>query len=253
MLASVTFSDGSRGHVEVPLARAEMADVRLDDGRSVRIPPHLLVERGPGDYSVPAAPPKADGLSSAVERAEGPRHEATIAEGSLRDAAITEGAPRDAVIAGGSRRDTHNAEGLRWDTAIAETPHNSGGNGEEVVVPVIAETASVQKRTVETGRVRVTKSVSEREELIDEPLLRQDVEVSRTTVGRTFPEAPAVRYEGETIIVPVIEEVLVVEKRYLLKEEIRISRRETETHQPQRVTLRNEDVAVERVPESRTV
>ena len=239
MLASVTFSDGSRGHVEVPLARAEMADVRLDDGRSVRIPPHLLVERSPGDYSVPAAPPKTDGLSGA----EAPRREAESVEVLRREAAIAEE----------PRRDFHHAEDGRRDAGVAEGLPRNPGRGDEVVVPVIAETASVQKRTVETGRVRVTKSVSEREEVIDEPLLRQDVEVSRTTVGRMFPEAPAVRYEGETIVVPVIEEVLVVEKRYLLKEEVRISRRQTETHQPQRVTLRNEDVAVERVPEPGSV
>jgi stress response protein YsnF len=45
----------------------------------------------------------------------------------------------------------------------------------------------------------------------------------------------------------VLEEVLVVEKRLLLKEEVRITKRRIETHMPQRVILRREEVAVERI------
>ena len=54
------------------------------------------------------------------------------------------------------------------------------------------------------------------------------------------------RSEEDTLIIPVLEEVLVVEKRLLLKEEVRITKRE-ETHTPQRVTLRREEAAVERI------
>jgi stress response protein YsnF len=45
-----------------------------------------------------------------------------------------------------------------------------------------------------------------------------------------------------------VEEVLVVEKRLMLREEIHIRQQRIETHQPQRVTLRSEEVQVERVP-----
>ena len=45
-----------------------------------------------------------------------------------------------------------------------------------------------------------------------------------------------------------VEEVLVVEKRLMLREEIHIRTQRIETHQPQRITLRSEDVQVERVP-----
>ena len=46
----------------------------------------------------------------------------------------------------------------------------------------------------------------------------------------------------------VVEEVLVVEKRWMLREEIHIRKQRTETHQPQQITLRSEEVQVERVP-----
>jgi len=45
-----------------------------------------------------------------------------------------------------------------------------------------------------------------------------------------------------------VEEVLVVEKRLILREEIHIRKQRIETHQPQRITLHSEEVRVERVP-----
>ena len=55
------------------------------------------------------------------------------------------------------------------------------------------------------------------------------------------------RSEEDTLVIPLLEEVLVVEKRLLLKEEVRITKRRMETHRPQRVTLRREEAVVERV------
>ena len=133
-------------------------------------------------------------------------------------------------------------------------PVDGGGSagGDAVVVPVVAEQLQIEKRLVETGRVRVTKKVFEREEVIDEPLMREEVEVRRVAVNRHVSEPPPVRYEGETMIVPLFEEVLVVEKRLMLTEELHIIRRRVAERQPQRVTLRSEQARVERLePEGR--
>jgi len=119
--------------------------------------------------------------------------------------------------------------------------------GETRIVPVIMEELDVQTRQVETGAVRLTKTVHEREELIDEPLWQEKVEVKRVAVNRVVDSPPSVRHEGDTMIVPVLEEVLVVEKRLMLIEELHISKQRVETHNPQRVTLRSEEVAVERI------
>lgn len=119
---------------------------------------------------------------------------------------------------------------------------------EETVIPVVAEELVVGKRTVETGKVRIQKTVREHEEVVDEPLVRDEVNVERVQVNQ-FVERPVdARYEGDTLIVPVFEEVLVVEKRLVLKEELRITRRQTEHHAPQQVTLRHEEVNIERLP-----
>lgn len=118
----------------------------------------------------------------------------------------------------------------------------------EIVVPLFTEEISVSKRMVEKGRVQVSRTTSRREELVDELLAREQVEVERIPVGRPVDSMPAIREEGETIVVPVVEEVLVVERRLVLKDEVRIRRvRSTERHQ-ERVTLRRQEAAVNRLP-----
>jgi uncharacterized protein (TIGR02271 family) len=115
------------------------------------------------------------------------------------------------------------------------------------VIPVIEEELDVQKRVVETGKVRVTKEVHERETVVDEPLFHDEVEVERVLIDRVVDAPLPVRYEDDTIIVPIMEEVLVIEKRLVLKEELHIHKRRVETHRPQQVTLRREEVRVERL------
>jgi uncharacterized protein (TIGR02271 family) len=115
------------------------------------------------------------------------------------------------------------------------------------IIPVIEEELDVQKRVVETGKIRGTKVVHEHETLVDEPLFRDEVEVERVRIDRVVDTPVPVRYEDDTMIVPIMEEVLVVEKRLVLKEELHIHKRRVETHQPQQVTLRREEVRVERL------
>jgi uncharacterized protein (TIGR02271 family) len=105
----------------------------------------------------------------------------------------------------------------------------------------------VQKRVVEGGGVRIRKTVSEREEIVDEPLMREEVQVKRVPVGRVVDGPVPVRHVGNTMIVSLLEEVLVVEKRLMLKEELHITKEQVETYKPQRFSLRSEEAFVERV------
>jgi uncharacterized protein (TIGR02271 family) len=123
---------------------------------------------------------------------------------------------------------------------------------ESTVIPVVHEVPVVGKRTVQAGRVRIAKTVSEREVVIDEPLLHHEVQIARTAIGRDVSaeqELQSVRYEGETMIVPVLEEVPVLVKRIILTEEIRITRVKREVRNPQTVKLRVEKVSVEHLDE----
>ena len=123
-------------------------------------------------------------------------------------------------------------------------------------VPVVAEELAIGTRTVDTGRgVRVHKTVVEQPVTIDERLGRDEVEVRHVAVDRIVAadEAPANRYEGDTLIVPVLEEVLVVERRVRIKEELHITRIRREEHHQEEVVLNAEQVSVERFDESGTL
>jgi uncharacterized protein (TIGR02271 family) len=126
--------------------------------------------------------------------------------------------------------------------------HHPGTNTDDrLVIPVIAEELDVQKRVVETGKVRVTKAVHERETVVDEPLFRDEVDVERISVHRPVEGPVPVRYEDDTVIISIMEEVLVVQKQLILKEELHIRKRRVETRQPQQVTLRQEEARIERL------
>ncbi|MDX1662202.1 MAG: YsnF/AvaK domain-containing protein [Candidatus Promineifilaceae bacterium] len=119
--------------------------------------------------------------------------------------------------------------------------------GEARVIELIAERADIHKVRRESGAVRIRKVVDEEEELIEVPLISEDVEVTRVAVDRPIDGPIPIREEGNTIILPLIEEVLVVQKQLVLKEEVHISRKKIETTASERVMLRKEDVVVERL------
>ena len=113
-------------------------------------------------------------------------------------------------------------------------------------IPLAEEVAAVSVRRVATGRVEVRTLTDTFEETVRATLGRETVEVTRVAVDRQVETAPAIRTEGDVTIVPVLEEILVVEKRLVLKEEIHI-RRTARTEQFEiPVTLRRQRAVVER-------
>jgi len=117
----------------------------------------------------------------------------------------------------------------------------------EEVIPLVEETASIGKRGVVTGRVRVQTVTDTIEELVRADVQRESVEVTRVPIDRVVEAAPEIRTEGDVTILPVVEEVLVVEKRLVLKEELHIRRRVTTETVEVPVTLRKQRAIVERV------
>ena len=117
---------------------------------------------------------------------------------------------------------------------------------ENISVPVIEEELEVGKRRVEGDRVSVRTVSRERTELVEQPLELTEVEVERIAIDREIDTAPEIRNDGDTMIIPVVEERLVVEKRLFLREEIHVHRRRVVTQFRQNVTLRSQEVVVER-------
>jgi uncharacterized protein (TIGR02271 family) len=119
---------------------------------------------------------------------------------------------------------------------------------EQHVVPIVEETVSVTKRAVPTGRVRIHTAVEERSELVRADLEREHVEVERVPLNREVAAMPAVRHEGDVMIVPVVEEVLVIEKRLVLKEELHIRTVRSVERVEEPIVLRRTVASVERTP-----
>ncbi|WP_201842627.1 YsnF/AvaK domain-containing protein [Microvirga zambiensis] len=116
----------------------------------------------------------------------------------------------------------------------------------EEIIPVVEESAIIGKRQVVTGHVRVRTVTDTVEELAHASVQRENVEVTRVPIDRVVETAPGIRTDGDVTIVPVLEEVLVVEKRLVLKEELHIRRRiETEAVEVP-VIVRKQRAIVER-------
>ncbi len=96
--------------------------------------------------------------------------------------------------------------------------------GVEEVIPIVEEKAHLEKREVTTGKVRVHTRVDVVQETVRASLEEEIVEVTRVPINREIDHAPEVRTENGVTIIPVVEEVLVVEKRLVLKEELHIRR-----------------------------
>lgn len=122
--------------------------------------------------------------------------------------------------------------------------------GEEVVLPLIEETARIDKRAVETGRVRVSTHTETIDQVLRETLRSDMVGVTRVPLNRTLAEGeavPQIRTENGVTIIPVLEEILVVEKRLVLKEEVHVRQTTSGEDVEVPVMLRRQRAVVERI------
>ena len=119
-------------------------------------------------------------------------------------------------------------------------------------IPVVEERAIVRKRKRITGAVRLRTVVHEDEAVIDELLLTEQVEVERVSLDRWVDGPVPVRHEGDTTVVTVLEEVLVVERRLKAVEEVRLTKRRATRRASERVRLRREEAVIERLDAAAT-
>lgn len=114
---------------------------------------------------------------------------------------------------------------------------------------LLEENARVEKQQVETGRIRIRSRTEAIEDVVRDTLTHEAVEVTRVPVNRTIAEGeplPQTKTEGNLTVVPVFEEILVVEKRLVLKEELHIQRRTTHEDVALPVTLRKQRAEIDR-------
>ena len=104
----------------------------------------------------------------------------------------------------------------------------------------------MSRRQVPTGVVRVSRTTQETHRLVEEDLTHEQVEVERIPIGRTVDAVPPVRVEGDVTILPVVEEIVVIERRLVLKEEVHVRRIRTSERHVETVVLRTQAAEVTR-------
>jgi len=126
----------------------------------------------------------------------------------------------------------------RWSQFAATAPDSAD-------IPVIAESVTVGVRSVPREQLRVRRRVVTSQKLIATPVWREHIEVKRVPRDELMHRMPEPRQEGDTLIIPRVEEVAVVETRLRLCEELRI-RVIREQHVDRRtISLRHHEIEIE--------
>lgn len=118
---------------------------------------------------------------------------------------------------------------------------------EDVVIPIIREEVHADAVPVVTGGVRVTKRVESHDEIVEQELRKSRVEVKRVQTNRVVDGPQTARRVGNTLIVPVVSEVLRVQKQWVLTEEIHITELQEQETVQNKVTLNREEAEIERL------
>ena len=114
-------------------------------------------------------------------------------------------------------------------------------------IPVLEERLNIGVRQVETGAVQIHKKIISEEVTRELPVIHEEVQVEHVAFNQYVEAAPAVRYEGDTTIISVVKEVLVVEKRLMLVEEIHLTKKQITTSTVIKETLWKEEIEVNRI------
>jgi len=115
----------------------------------------------------------------------------------------------------------------------------------KLVIPVLVEDAQVDILRERTGTVRVRKVVHEQTGPVVQEGFREVVETTRVAVNQVVDAVEAPKNSGDLLVIPVYEERLV--RQLVLVEEIHVRRRREALENTLSVSLRREEVIVERL------
>ncbi|MFQ3617987.1 MAG: YsnF/AvaK domain-containing protein [Cyanobacteriota bacterium] len=130
---------------------------------------------------------------------------------------------------------------------LTSNPSPEISTAEQEVLSVIQEEVSFGKQQIERGKIRVNKRVESREEIVNAPIVHEQVVVERVPFNQAIEgEIPTERDENGIHIIPIFEEVAVAERQLILREEVRISKRLVTKNTQQVVAVQKGVVEIER-------
>ena len=134
------------------------------------------------------------------------------------------------------------------DERGGERASERGGPEEDLRVQRSEEEVSAGVREREAGSVKARKSVHTEREVVRVPKWREEVDIERVPVegeARAASGATEADIGEDEVVVQVFEEEVVITKRVVLKEEIRLRKRVAWDEETVEVDLRKEEVEID--------
>ena len=118
-------------------------------------------------------------------------------------------------------------------------------NADIQVLALHKEDVAVSKRIRKT-LVKVARTTTTRDVVVEEDLRHEQIVVERLAIGRVVEAVPPIRQEGDVTILSVVEEIVVTERRLVLKEEVHLRRVRRTEHHVETIKVREQGVAITR-------
>lgn len=120
------------------------------------------------------------------------------------------------------------------------------GQASRIAVPLASEELVARRTPMREGIVRLHKGVETREQTFAVPITRDEVIVEHIPPDQL--DANATVGENE-LLIPIMEEQVVVQKRMVVKEYVRVRKRQVVEQRQVRAPVRREVLGVEQMPE----
>ena len=134
-----------------------------------------------------------------------------------------------------------------WKTFNENSNNRDNIEKKNISIPVIEENLRIGTKLVETGKVNISKKVTREDFSVEVPVTSEEIVIEKKEINQFIQDVPPVtRQEGDTTIMSVFKEVLVVEKKIMLVEEIHITKKIIESTVTASDTLRKEEVIINR-------
>jgi len=119
---------------------------------------------------------------------------------------------------------------------------------EERVIPIIEEQLRIDKKIIEKARYTFDKEVAEEQVELNIPLNQEHITIEKREINQYVETAPpAVRYEGDTMIISVLREEAVIVKKLMLVEELHVTRHSSEEMHSSTHTVRKEKIIINKI------
>jgi uncharacterized protein (TIGR02271 family) len=130
----------------------------------------------------------------------------------------------------------------------AETTAPSTMATETTRVPLVEEELTAEKRTEKAGDVRVRKEVRTEQQTVTVPVTKEQVIVERVP-AEAGAQVPAGAFEKGEVTIPIHEEKVDVQKRPVVREEVRVTKEARQTEQRVSGEVKKEEADIESTDE----